>query len=398
MAEIIGEYGLTHEAMANAMRRSIGVERREVSGEHYQLVNADSVEETATMPENSVDLIITSIPFASQYEYTPSYNDFGHTEDNGHFWRQMDYLTPELLRILRPGRIAAIHVKDRVIPGGMTGLGFQTVQPFHAEAITHYSRHGLAFMGMKTIVTDVVRENNQTYRLGWTEQCKDGTKMGAGLPEYLLLFRKPPTDHSDGYADNPVVKHKARYTRSRWQIDAHAFARSDGNRPLLPDELDGLDHAAIYRAFRDRGLASVYDFENHVAVAEALEAAGKLPVTFMLLPPPSWHPDVWSDVTRMRTLNGRQKLRGEEMHLCPLQFDIVDRLIEQFSNAGETVFDPFAGIGTVPFCAIKQGRRGVGVELSGAYFIDAVFYCQAAEREISAPTLFDLIETNGQSA
>jgi tRNA/tmRNA/rRNA uracil-C5-methylase (TrmA/RlmC/RlmD family) len=94
----------------------------------------------------------------------------------------------------------------------------------------------------------------------------------------------------------------------------------------------------------------------------------------------------------MRTLNGRQKLRGEEMHLCPLQFDIVDRLIEQFSNEGETVFDPFAGIGTVPFCAIKQGRRGVGVELSGAYFTDAVFYCEAAEREISAPTLFDALE------
>jgi hypothetical protein len=91
-------------------------------------------------------------------------------------------------------------------------------------------RHGFAYMGMKTIVTDVVRENNQTYRLGWTEQCKDGTKMGVGMPEYLLLFRKPPTDRSNGYADLPVVKQKGRYTRSRWQIDAHGFTRSNGNR------------------------------------------------------------------------------------------------------------------------------------------------------------------------
>ncbi len=87
----------------------------------------------------------------------------------------MDFLTPNLLRVLKPGRLAAIHVKDRIVPGGMTGLGFQTVYPFHARCIEHYKQHGFAYMGMKTIVTDVVRENNQTYRLGWSEQCKDGT-------------------------------------------------------------------------------------------------------------------------------------------------------------------------------------------------------------------------------
>jgi hypothetical protein len=323
MGDIIREFGLAHEAMAAVMRRSIGVERQEATGEHYQLVNADSVEETARMADASVDLIITSIPFATQYEYTPSYNDFGHTEDNAHFWEQMDYLTPELLRVLQPGRLAGVHVKDRIVPGGMTGLGFQTVQPFHAEAIAHYTRHGFAFLGMKTIVTDVVRENNQTYRLGWTEQCKDGTKMGYGLPEYLLLFRRPPTDRSNGYADLPVVKSKADYTRSRWQIDAHGFARSSGNRLLTPEDLEGLTHRAIFRLFRERSLEAVYDHESHVALSESLEQARRLPTTFMLLQPPSWHPDVWTDVARMRTLNMRQKARGEDMHLCLARGSLV---------------------------------------------------------------------------
>src|SRR5687767_6925355 len=190
-------------------------------------------------PDNSVDLILTSIPFSSQYEYTPSYNDFGHSESNAEFFKQMDFLTPELLRVLQPGRIAAIHVKDRIVPGGMTGLGFQTVYPFHCKCIEHYTSHGFAYIGMKTIVTDVVRENNQTYRLGWTEQCKDGSKMGVGMPEYLLLFRKPPSDTSNSYADDPVVKQKKLwdkkidewinpngYSRARWQIDAHGFMRS----------------------------------------------------------------------------------------------------------------------------------------------------------------------------
>ena len=120
------------------------------------------------------------------------------------FFRQMDYLTPELLRTLKPGRVAAIHVKDRVEFANVTGLAAPTIEPFHADCIAHFRRHGFAYFGMITVVTDVVRENNQTYRLGWTEQCKDGTKMGVGCPEYILLFRKLPTDRSRGYADDPV--------------------------------------------------------------------------------------------------------------------------------------------------------------------------------------------------
>ncbi len=392
MGEIIRDYGLSHAAMLRHLRRSIGVERQEARGDGWLLVNNDAVEETRTMASDSVDLLISSIPFATQYEYSPSYNDFGHTEDNAHFWAQMDYLTPELLRVLKPGRVAVIHVKDRIVPGGMTGLGFQTVQPFHAEAISHYQRHGFAYLGMRTVVTDVVRENNQTYRLSWTEQCKDGSRMGCGMPEYLLIFRKPPTDSSDGYADTPVVKSKEAYSRTRWQIDAHGFTRSNGDRPLAPEDLVDLPHERIFKLFRDHSLTEVYDFEAHVALGEALEAKGRLPTTFMLLQPPSWHPDVWTDVARMRTLNMLQERGGRQMHLCPLQFDIVDRAITQYSMPGETVFDPFAGLGTVPYCAVKLGRRGVGVELNPDYWRDGVAYVQAAARKAQVPTLFDLME------
>jgi hypothetical protein len=303
----------------------------------------------------------------------------------------MDYLTPELYRVLRPGRVMVIHVKDRIVPGGMTGLGFQTVAPFHATAIAHYQRHGLAYLGMTTVVTDVVRENNQTYRLGWTEQCKDGTRMGCGMPEYLLLFRKPPTDSSDGYADEPVVKSKDAYSRTRWQIDAHGFWRSSGDRPLAPEDLDGLPHERIFKLFRQHGLDGVYDYEHHVALGEQLERTGRLPTGFMLLQPPSWHPDVWTDVARMRTLNMLQERHGRQMHLCPLQFDIVDRLLARFTQPGETVYDPFAGLGTVPYCAVKLGRRGAGVELNPTYWRDGVAYVDAAARQASIPTLFDLI-------
>jgi DNA modification methylase len=416
MARIIREYGLAHEALSRALVRSIGVERAESSGSRWQAINNDCVLEARAMPADSVGLILTSIPFATQYEYTPSYNDFGHTDDNAHFWEQMDYLTPELLRILQPGRVAAIHIKDRIIPGGLSGLGFQTVAPFHAEAIDHFRRHGFAYLGMKTIVTDVVRENNQTYRLGWTEQCKDGSRMGVGMPEYLLLFRRPPTDASNGYADLPVLKDKplcddhgepapfdsrhnwkkpipgTGYSRARWQMDAHGFSRSSGNRLLSSEELSGLPHEAMYKLWRERSLSRVYDFEGHVAVAEDLDHQERLPATFMLFPPHSWHPDVWSDVARMRTLNSAQAAAGREMHLCPLQFDTADRVILQFSMPGEIVMDPFGGIGTVAYCAVKLGRQGITIELNAGYHADAVAYLRAAEAEISVPTLFDLEE------
>ncbi len=396
LSGMIREHGLANIGSAGALRRAMGIERDEVRGDRFTLVNSDCVEETRRMADASVDLVLTSIPFSTQYEYSPNYADFGHTDSNEHFFRQLDFLTPELLRVLKPGRVAAIHVKDRIVPGGLTGLGFQTVYPFHAECIAHFTRHGFAYMGMKTIVTDVVRENNQTYRLGWTEQCKDATKMGVGMPEYLLLFRRPPTNNEKSYADLPVVKSKEKYSRARWQVDAHGFARSSGNRPLTAEDLEGLPHHAIFKAFRQYSLREVYDFERHVALGEALDARRMLPVTFMLLQPQSWHEDVWSDVTRMRTLNASQHTKGKELHLCPMQFDIADRVIEQFSMEGEEVYDPFGGLGTVPYRAVMKRRRGRACELSRAYFLDSIAYCRAAERELAMPDLFALDAATSQ--
>lgn len=392
MSEIILEFGLNHAAMFGSLARKLGVERVEIRGDSYTLVNDDCVSETRRMQSNSVGLILTSIPFATQYEYSPNYADFGHTDDSGHFFRQMDFLVPELLRVLQPGRVAAIHVKDRIVPGGMKGLGFQTLYPFSDETIACFQRHGFHLIARKTIVTDVVRENNQTYRLGWSEQCKDGSRMGAGVPEYLLIFRKAPSDGSNGYADLRVAKDKASYTRPRWQFDAHGYMRSGGNRLLRPEELEALTHEQIFKLFKRHSLTQIYDFEHDVRIGEALAERGMLPTTFMLLQPQSWHPDVWTDITRMRTLNGAQSSAGREMHLCPMQFDIADRAIEQYSMRGEEVYDPFGGLMTVPYRAVLLGRRGRGCELAKSYFLDGAAYCQAAEREASMPTLFDLDE------
>lgn len=401
MTGIIKEFGLSQAAMAKTLQRAMGVDRVEVTakGGQYRLINNDCVREVRSMESNKVGLILTSIPFSTQYEYSPNFADFGHTDNNEHFFQQMDYLVPELLRVLMPGRVAAIHVKNRIVPSGMVeGVGFQTEYPFDIDTIACFRRHGFHFIGRKTIVTDVVRENAQTYRLGWTEQCKDGSRMGFGLNEYLLLFRKAPTDGSRGYADLPVLKDKGAYTRARWQLDAHGFARSSGNRSLTPDDLQGLPHDQIFKAFRKHSLENVYDFEHDVQLGEACTERGMLPTSFMLLQPQSWHPDVWTDVTRMLTLNGAQSAAGREMHLCPMQFDIADRAITQYSMPGEIVLDMFGGLMTVPYRAVLLGRVGWGIELSRPYWQDGVFYCESAVREMSTPSLFDLLEEEQAAA
>ena len=393
MTDIVKKYGLSPASKIKLLERKMGVETVKVQGKHYTAVNDDCVEECRRIESNSVGLIHTSIPFGNHYEYSANYNDFGHNENTEKFFEQMDFLTPELLRILEPGRVAAIHVKDRVLFGNATGTGMPTIEPFHAQCIEHYMKYGFQYFGMITVVTDVVRENNQTYRLGWSEQCKDGSKMGVGCPEYILLFRKLPTDKSNAYADDPVKKTKEDYTRAQWQIDAHGYWRSSGDRLISKDELKEFSVDDLQRVYREYSRSNVYSYEEHVKLAEELDKNDKLPATFMVVAPGSWNNlDVWDDINRMRTLNTTQSRRRQQMHVCPLQLDIVERIINRYSNEGDMVLDPFGGLMTVPMTAVKMNRYGYGIELSCDYFRDGVGYLQEAENEIETPTLFDFME------
>jgi DNA modification methylase len=389
MIEIIKRYGLSGTSVIDKMARSIGVERVKLESEYFTAVNNDCVLETAEMETDSVGLIHTSIPFGNHYEYTPSYNDFGHTEDTAQFFEQNDYLTPQLHRILKPGRVLAVHVKDRILFGNTTGDGMPTVEPFHADCIYHYRKHGFRYFGMITVVTDVVRENNQTYRLGWTENNKDGSKMGVGCEEYILLFRKLPSDTSTAYADEPVSKSKEVYTRAQWQIDAHGYWRSSGDRLLTKEELANIPVNKLQAAYYKFSRGEVYSYKDHVALAKRLDIDGKLPASFMVVAPGSWTDQVWDNINRMKTLNTSQSQKHQQMHVCPLQLDIIERIINRFSNEGDIVLDPFGGIMSVPMQAVKMGRIGYGIELNADYFRDGVGYLKAAESMADMPTLFD---------
>lgn len=408
MTEIIKQFGLTNEALSMNLRFGIGVQRQEVSGKYFMLANNDNVVEIKRIGDNTVDLIHSSFPFSEHYGYVVLRNDFGHNTTGG-FEEQMDFLIPELYRVLKPGRVAAIHVKDIVRFSHNSLSGAMETQPFSDETVAAFRKHGFIYMpgGRITVTTDVVRENNTTYRLTWSEQCKDGSKMGAGMPEYVLLFRKPPTDSSTMYADEPVVHTKDAYSVARWQIDAHSFWRSSGNRPLRPDEIAWLvqrltpeqvasmTDTMIYNWYKEFSRLNLYDFNEHVAMAEELDEQSRLPKTYgLMLPaaPEGARDTVWTDIVSMRTLNSEQSSRREANHVCPMPFDIVERVIERFSNPGDLVLDPFGGLGTVPMIAVKMNRYGYGIELNEEYWRASVRYCQEAEMKRGGATLFDLIE------
>ena len=395
MISLIRENGLNTELIKSQMERQIFATGRKIIYDNCTLYNNDTVvvhADKKEVPDNSVDMILTSIPFGDHYEYSDNYNDFGHNHGNDNFFKQMDFLTPNLLRVLKPGRVAAIHVKDRIRYSYQNGTSFTTISDFSGQTVQHFIKHGFYLMGKITVTTDVVAENNQTYRLGWTEQCKDATKMGVGLPEYVLLFRKAPSEMDNAYGDDPVTKEKNDYTKARWQLDAHAYYRSNGDRLLTKDELQSMDLKRIVAAWKKINSSDIYEFAQHLRLCEDLDDMEKLSSTFMTLPVHSNNEMVWTDINRMNTLNAKQVNAKKEKHICPLQFDIIERLINRYTMKGELIDDPFGGLFSVPYKAQELGRKAISVELNSEYFNDGIYYMKAIMHKLSVPTLFDIVQ------
>jgi hypothetical protein len=333
-------------------------------------------------------------------------------------------------------------VKDRIRYSYQNGTKFTTISDFSGQTVAHFIKHGFYLMGKITVTTDVVRENNQTYRLGWSEQCKDASKMGVGLPEYILLFRKAPSQMNNAYADEPVKKLKGaslcpnnecnktsyfkewktkvldefgtkvkygcphcnhyyfkeeisiidEYDISTWQLDAHAYYRSNGDRFLTYDELKSLDFDKICKAWAKHNKESIYSYDEHLKTCQDLEDLGKLSKLFTTLPVHSNTDMVWTDVNRMNTLNAKQVSSKKEKHICPLQIDIIKRLINRFTMKGEIVDDPFGGLFSTPYVAMEMERRSVSVELNSEYYSDGLSYIHAMHHKMNIPTLFDVLK------
>lgn len=285
----------------------------------YSLYNGDSCEVYAQLPDNSIDMHVFSPPFANLYIYSDDLRDMGNCKDTEEFFRAMSYLTPQLYRTLKPGRIMAVHCKQLAKYKGRDGASGW--QDFRGDIIRHYESFGFQYHSEVVIWTDPVLEmqKTKTQRLLYCQLRRDASLTGIGMPEYLVLFRKW---EKDGDEHEPVRHY-----------------RDEAER-----EEDGGDELQIFDLERWQRYAS----------------------------------PVWFDIKRTDVLNARiARDDRDEKHICPLQLEVIRRAVQLWSNPGDIVSSPFGGIGSEPYIALEQGRRAIACELKPAYFRQMVENCKS---------------------
>lgn len=303
----------------------------EASGDGWTLLLGDSCERLAELDAASVGFSICSPPFAQLYNYSPSPRDLSNSRDRAEFFTHYGFIIRQQLRTTMPGRLAAIHVQQITLQKVLHGVIGLT--DFRGQVIAAFQDAGWVFHGEVTIDKDpqaqAIRTKSQS--LLFVTKERDSSKLRPALADYLLLFRAP--------GDNPVPV-KTDVTNDEWIAWA---------RPIWPGLPD--DQAA--------------------AAAEELG---------LLVPTAAWY-----GIRETNTLNYRvARDNADERHICPLQLDLIERAVRLWSNHGELVMSPFAGIGSEGYVAVKHGRRFWGCELKESYWRTAVENLQHAEVERAA--------------
>lgn len=318
----------------------------EESGDGWTMKLGDCVVVTQTLADNSVDLTVHSPPFSELYVYSDSEADMGNSRDDDQFFEHYEYLIQELYRVTTPGRLCVVHCKD--LPAFKNRDGAMGLRDFPGEIIRRYEKHGWQYHSRVTIWKDPVveRERTNNHGLLWRNFHEQAEVVRQGMPDYLVVFRKWSDDMDE------LGKHvKQRRVQGDYigTKPPQAWEIRPGRRPT----------------------------EENYSIAVWQRYASP----------------VWFDIQQTNVLNYQQvKDPNDEKHICPLQLDVIERCIDLWTNPGDVVFDPFAGIGSVPRSALKLHRRALGIELKPSYWRAAIKYCREAETSNSQRTLFDLID------
>jgi DNA modification methylase len=303
----------------------------EAEGTNWRLLLGDSCERLAEIDTDSVDLSICSPPFASLFTYSPSVRDLGNASSRGEFLEHYSFIIREQLRVTKPGRRACIHVQQLTTTKSMTG--YMGMTDFRGEVIRAFQDAGWIFDGEVTVWKDPQAQSIRTrsHALAFATKNRDSATTRPALADYLLLFKKP--------GDN-AVQIKNDVTNDEW---------IEWASPIWTDHHDG----------------------------------GWLTEDGNICP-------VWYGIKETDTLNTRvAKDSADERHICPLQLGFIERCVRLWSNPGELVLTPFAGIGSELYQSVKLGRRAVGIELKPSYWRTAVDNLTKLESEMDAPSLFD---------
>lgn len=286
------------------------------TGEGWRMLLGDSCERLAEVEDESVGLSVFSPPFESLYTYSPTERDLGNSSSSEEFWTHFSWISDHLLRVLMPGRLAAVHVQQ--LPTTKTVEGVIGMRDFRGDTIRHFIDQGFIYHGEVCIDKDPQAQAIRTKAKGlmFVQLHKDSSWMRPAFADYILLFRKP--------GENPA--------------------------PIVNDWVSNEDWI-------------------------------------------HWARPIWYNIRETQTLNvAGARSNDDERHIAPLQLETIRRAVLLWSNPGELVLSPFAGIGSEGFVSIKNGRQFVGVELKPQYYRVAVRNLHRAERERDSGTLLELME------
>jgi DNA modification methylase len=293
---------------------------------HDQLVNencalylGDCVEVMRSLPDSSMCLSVFSPPFANLYSYSNDDRDLGNSLGYDEFFRHFGFVVQDLLRLMIPGRSVVVHCID--IPAMKERDGYIGLKDFPGDLIRLFQTTGFIYHSRTVVWKDPLIEAVRTKAIGLAHKTivKDSAMCRAGLPDYVLAFRKP------------------------------------GENPYPIQHPDGLHD---YAGSHDPGGVGVKRSHN------------------------IWRryaSPIWMDIRQTHTLNFRDARDPEdEKHICPLQLDVIDRCLILWSNPGENVLTPFAGVGSEVYGAVLAGRRGIGIELKPSYYRQMVKNVESA--------------------
>lgn len=299
----------------------------QASGNSWHMFRGDCCEVLRGLPDESVDFSVFSPPFASLYVYSDSERDMGNCESDDEFFEHYGYLSEQLFRLVKPGRLVSVHCMN--LPSTIQHNGYIGIRDFRGEIVRSMQSAGFIFHSEVCIWKDPVLAMQRTKALGLLHKqiMKDSCMSRQGIPDYVVTFRKA------GVNENPV---------------AGKFDRFIGDPST----------------FKATGDKSIDVWQRYAS-------------------------PVWMDINQSRTLNGRMaREQADDRHICPLQLDVIERCMELWSNPGDVVLSPFAGIGSEGVVSLQAGRKFIGVELKQSYFDWACKFLADEEAKSAQPSLF----------
>ena len=304
--------------------------KNQVITDDYAIYNSDCMLVLPTLADKSIDFSVYSPPFAGLYNYSSSDNDFSNCESKEQFMQQYEFLIAEIARVTKSGRITAVHCTDVIQKDG-------SLWDFPNEILKLHEKYGFKYRNRITIWKEPLKVRMRTMVKSLMHKLivEDSTQCFTAMPDYVLIFKK------NGDNEVPVT---------------HPSGLSEyfGETPILPAM------AEKYGTFEQ--LKAKY--ANH-----------KDPKTNKLshIIWQRYASSVWDDIRIDNVLPFRDgKDEDDEKHVHPLQLDVIDRLVELYSNKGEVVLTPFMGVGSEVYSPVSLGRKAIGIELKDSYFKQAI--------------------------